>query len=55
LPSLLARAGAIVTGVFGGNATLPDPLVIDYSAAKAASLSFFKSLSKEVGGRGGFG
>ena len=31
---------------------LPDPLVIDYSAAKAALASFSKSLSKEVGGRG---
>ena len=51
LPSLLARAGAIVT-VCSVNATLPDPLVIDYSAAKAACLSFFKSLSKEVGGLG---
>ena len=51
LPSMLARAGAIVT-VCSVNATLPDPLVIDYSAAKAACLSFFKSLSKEVGGRG---
>jgi NAD(P)-dependent dehydrogenase (short-subunit alcohol dehydrogenase family) len=34
------------------NATLPDPLVIDYSAAKAALLNFSKSLSKEVGPRG---
>jgi NAD(P)-dependent dehydrogenase (short-subunit alcohol dehydrogenase family) len=51
LPSLLDRAGAIVT-VCSVNATLPDPLVIDYSAAKAACLNFFKSLSKEVGGRG---
>lgn len=51
LPSLIERAGAIVT-VCSVNATLPDPLVIDYSAAKAACLNFFKSLSKEVGGRG---
>ncbi|QRP47796.1 oxidoreductase [Amycolatopsis sp. FDAARGOS 1241] len=51
LPSLLERQGAIVT-VCSVNATLPDPLVIDYSAAKAACLSFFKSLSKEVGARG---
>ncbi|QYN22138.1 SDR family oxidoreductase [Amycolatopsis sp. DSM 110486] len=51
LPSLLERTGAIVT-VCSVNATLPDPLVIDYSAAKAACLSFFKSLSKEVGARG---
>src|SRR4051794_8078109 len=51
LPSLIERAGAIVT-VCSVNATLPDPLVIDYSAAKAACLSFFKSLSKEVGPKG---
>jgi NAD(P)-dependent dehydrogenase (short-subunit alcohol dehydrogenase family) len=52
LPHLLARgAGSIVT-VGSVNAALPDPLVIDYSAAKAALASFSKSLSKEVGGRG---
>jgi NAD(P)-dependent dehydrogenase (short-subunit alcohol dehydrogenase family) len=48
LPSLIERSGAIVT-VCSVNATLPDPLVVDYSAAKAACLSFFKSLSKEAG------
>ncbi len=34
------------------NATLPDPLVIDYSAAKAALNNFSKASSKEVGGHG---
>jgi NAD(P)-dependent dehydrogenase (short-subunit alcohol dehydrogenase family) len=34
------------------NAFLPDPSVIDYSAAKAALTNFCKSLSKEVGPRG---
>ncbi|GGL14196.1 3-oxoacyl-ACP reductase [Sphaerisporangium melleum] len=52
LPLLLDRgAGSIVT-VSSVNASLPDPLVIDYSAAKAALASFSKSLSKEVGPRG---
>jgi NAD(P)-dependent dehydrogenase (short-subunit alcohol dehydrogenase family) len=52
LPHLLKRgAGAIVT-VSSVNAFLPDPLVIDYSAAKAALTNFCKSLSKEVGPRG---
>lgn len=52
LPLLLARgAGSIVT-VNSLNATVPDPLVIDYSAAKSALASFSKSLSKEVGARG---
>jgi NAD(P)-dependent dehydrogenase (short-subunit alcohol dehydrogenase family) len=51
LPHLLDRTGTIVT-VCSVNAILPDPLVIDYSAAKAATLNFFKALSKEVGPRG---
>lgn len=51
LPHLLERTGTIVT-VCSVNAILPDPLVIDYSAAKAASANFFKALSKEVGPRG---
>ena len=51
LPQLLERTGTIVT-VCSVNATLPDPLVIDYSAAKAAAANFFKALSKEVGPQG---
>jgi NAD(P)-dependent dehydrogenase (short-subunit alcohol dehydrogenase family) len=49
LPHMVDRgAGSIVNNV-SVNATLPDPLVIDYSAAKAALLNFSKALSKEVG------
>ena len=52
LPGMLAAGrGAIVT-TGSVNATLPDPLVIDYSAAKSALASFSKSLSKEVGPNG---
>ena len=52
LPHLLERgAGAIVT-VSSVNAFLPDPLVIDYCAAKAALTNFCKSLSKQVGPQG---
>jgi NAD(P)-dependent dehydrogenase (short-subunit alcohol dehydrogenase family) len=51
LPQLLERRGSIVT-VCSVNASLPDPLVMDYSAAKGALLNFCKSLSKEVGPRG---
>ncbi|GIM93268.1 oxidoreductase [Paractinoplanes toevensis] len=52
LPHLLARgAGSIVT-IASVNASLPDPLVIDYSAAKGALVNFSKALSKEVGAQG---
>jgi NAD(P)-dependent dehydrogenase (short-subunit alcohol dehydrogenase family) len=52
LPHLLdSGAGAIVT-ITSVNASLPDPLVIDYSAAKGALANFSKALSKEVGPRG---
>jgi NAD(P)-dependent dehydrogenase (short-subunit alcohol dehydrogenase family) len=51
LPHLLERGGSVVT-ICSVNAVLPDPLVIDYSAAKAALLNFSKALSKEVGPRG---
>jgi NAD(P)-dependent dehydrogenase (short-subunit alcohol dehydrogenase family) len=52
LPVMLAAGkGAIVT-ISSVNAFLPDPAVMDYSAAKAALANFCKSLSKEVGPRG---
>src|SRR6202044_2368665 len=49
LPGMIAaRRGTIVT-ISSVNASLPDPAVIDYSAAKAALTNFCKALSKEVG------
>ena len=52
LPHLVDRgAGSIIT-VSSVNARLPDPLVIDYSAAKGALANFSKALSKEVGPQG---
>jgi NAD(P)-dependent dehydrogenase (short-subunit alcohol dehydrogenase family) len=51
LPHLLERAGSVVT-ICSVNAFLPDPLVMDYSAAKGALANFSKALSKEVGPRG---
>jgi NAD(P)-dependent dehydrogenase (short-subunit alcohol dehydrogenase family) len=49
LPHMIDRQhGAIVTTA-SVNAILPDPLVIDYSAAKAALVNFSKALSKHVG------
>jgi NAD(P)-dependent dehydrogenase (short-subunit alcohol dehydrogenase family) len=49
LPHLLDAGSAAIVTIASVNATLPDPLVIDYSAAKSALLNFSKSLSKEVG------
>lgn len=56
LPHLLDRDAAeptrtIVT-VSSVNAFLPDPLIMDYCAAKAALSNFSKALSKEVGPKG---
>jgi NAD(P)-dependent dehydrogenase (short-subunit alcohol dehydrogenase family) len=51
LPHLVERGGAIVS-ICSVNAFLPDPLVMDYSAAKGALANFSKALSKEVGPRG---
>lgn len=52
LPSMIARATGNIVNNASVNATLPDPLVIDYSAAKAALANFSKALSKEVGPHG---
>lgn len=52
LPHLLSSAPSTIVTISSVNATLPDPGVIDYSAAKAALSSFCKSLSKEFGPRG---
>ena len=52
LPHLLQRTPSSIVTVCSVNATLPDPGVIDYSAAKAALRSFSKSLSKQFGPAG---
>jgi len=52
LPLMLAAGQGSVITVASVNATLPDPLVIDYSAGKAALVAFSKALSKEVGPKG---
>ncbi|MER5447492.1 oxidoreductase [Streptomyces sp. NPDC002764] len=52
LPVMLDAADGSVITVGSVNATLPDPLVIDYSAGKAALVAFSKALSKEVGPKG---
>ncbi|WP_225849931.1 SDR family NAD(P)-dependent oxidoreductase [Streptomyces sp. HPF1205] len=52
LPHLIATGDGRIVTVSSVNARLPDPLVIDYSAAKAALSSFCKALSKQVGPQG---
>lgn len=52
LPHLLDRGAGKVVRICSANSFLPDPLVIDYSAAKAALANFSKALSKEVWPRG---
>jgi NAD(P)-dependent dehydrogenase (short-subunit alcohol dehydrogenase family) len=52
LPAMLAHGRGSIVNISSANATLPDPLVIDYSAAKAALAAFSKALSKEVGAQG---
>jgi NAD(P)-dependent dehydrogenase (short-subunit alcohol dehydrogenase family) len=52
LPVMLAAGKGAIVNISSVNAFLPDPAVMDYSAAKAALASFSKSLSKEVGPHG---
>jgi NAD(P)-dependent dehydrogenase (short-subunit alcohol dehydrogenase family) len=52
LPLMVEAGGGLIANIASVNAFLPDPLVIDYSAAKAALVSFAKSLSKEFGPAG---
>lgn len=51
LPAMLGGGGVIVN-IGSVNARLPDPMVVDYSAAKAAFGNLGKALSKEFGGNG---
>jgi NAD(P)-dependent dehydrogenase (short-subunit alcohol dehydrogenase family) len=52
LPAMLAAQAGTITTICSVNARLPDPAVLDYSAAKAALAAFCKALSKEVGPHG---
>ena len=49
IPHMTGRAGATIVTISSVNAFLPDPGVIDYSAAKGALTNLCKSLSKELG------
>jgi len=49
IPHLAGRPDANIVTISSVNAFLPDPGVIDYSAAKGALTNLCKSLSKELG------
>ena len=49
IPAMSGRRGANIVTISSVNAFLPDPAVIDYSAAKGALTNLCKSLSKELG------
>ena len=52
LPAMLAAGHGVIVNTASVNAHLPDPAVMDYSAAKGALANFAKALSKEVGPHG---
>jgi NAD(P)-dependent dehydrogenase (short-subunit alcohol dehydrogenase family) len=52
LPHLLKLGSGTIVTVSSVNAFLPDPGIMDYTAAKAALTNFSKALSKEVGPKG---
>ncbi|WP_055585468.1 SDR family NAD(P)-dependent oxidoreductase [Streptacidiphilus griseoplanus] len=52
LPYLLAAEGASIVNISSINARLPFPMVVDYSAAKAALTSLNKALSEEFAPQG---
>jgi NAD(P)-dependent dehydrogenase (short-subunit alcohol dehydrogenase family) len=52
IPVMIASGGGVIVNIGSLNARLPDPAVLDYSAAKAALVNVGKSLSKEFGPQG---
>ena len=52
VPEMARSGGGSIVTISSVNAALPDPLVVDYSAAKAALTNFSKSLSKDLGPSG---
>ncbi|SEE16132.1 NAD(P)-dependent dehydrogenase, short-chain alcohol dehydrogenase family [Streptomyces sp. 2224.1] len=52
LPHLLAHGEGAIVNVSSVNARLPFPMVVDYSAAKAALSNLTKALSEEFAPRG---
>ncbi|TFI20736.1 oxidoreductase [Streptomyces sp. 4R-3d] len=52
LPHLLTGDGGAIVNISSVNARLPFPMVVDYSAAKAALSNLTKSLSEEFAAQG---
>jgi len=52
LPVMLTAGRGVIISICSANAHLPDPAVMDYSAAKAGLANFSKALSKEAGPQG---
>jgi NAD(P)-dependent dehydrogenase (short-subunit alcohol dehydrogenase family) len=52
LPVMLAAGRGVIVTISSANAFLPNPTVMDYSAAKAALANFCKALAAEVGPKG---
>ncbi|HEY6762802.1 MAG TPA: SDR family oxidoreductase [Baekduia sp.] len=52
LPGMLERGSGAIVNIASVNASLADPNVMDYSAAKAALVNTSKALSQELGPRG---
>ncbi|MER5185352.1 oxidoreductase [Streptomyces sp. NPDC002896] len=52
LPHLIADGGGAIVNISSINARLPFPMVVDYSAAKAALSNLTKALSEEFAPRG---
>ena len=52
LPGMIGAGGGVIVNIGSVNARLPDPMVVDYSAAKAAFDNLGKALSKEFGKNG---
>ena len=52
VPSMVRQGAGVIVMVGSVNAFLPDPMVLDYSATKAALTNFAKGLSKELGPHG---
>ncbi len=52
LPRLLDQGAGSIVNISSIHSFLPDPLVMDFGAAKAALVNFSRALSREVGPRG---